>query len=134
MFYDVYCALCAREGLTPSGAAAKIGFNRASVTMWKNTGKPPKPELLDKIAAFFDVTTDFLLEKESKEKTVTSKSNGLEEIQDTYLRLARGAQELGLDNSDVDAILALYRAHKEKKQVKPAGGVNDRKSQTLQMR
>ncbi len=114
MFYDVYCALCAREGLTPSGAAAKIGFNRASVTMWKNTGKPPKPELLDKIAAFFDVTTDFLLEKESKEKTVTSKSNGLEEIQDTYLRLARGAQELGLDDSDVDAILALYRAHKEK--------------------
>lgn len=114
MFYDVYCALCAREGLTPSGAAAKIGFNRASVTMWKNTGKPPKPELLDKIAAFFDVTTDFLLEKESKEKTVTSKSNGLEKIQDTYLRLARGAQELGLDDSDVDAILALYRAHKEK--------------------
>jgi len=114
VFYDVYCALCAREGLTPSGAAAKIGFNRASVTMWKNTGKPPKPELLDKIAAFFDVTTDFLLEKESKEKTVTSKSNGLEEIQDTYLRLARGAQELGLDDSDVDAILALYRAHKEK--------------------
>lgn len=114
MFYDVYCALCAREGLTPSGAAAKIGFNRASVTMWKNTGKPPKPELLDKIAAFFDVTTDFLLEKESKEKTVTSKSNSLEEIQDTYLRLARGAQELGLDDSDVDAILALYRAHKEK--------------------
>lgn len=114
MFYDVYCALCARDGLTPSGAAAKIGFNRASVTMWKNTGKPPKPELLDKIAAFFDVTTDFLLEKEPKEKTVTSKSNGLEEIQDTYLRLARGAQELGLDDSDVDAILALYRAHKEK--------------------
>lgn len=114
MFYDVYCALCAREGLTPSGAATKIGFNRASVTMWKNTGKPPKPELLDKIAAFFDVTTDFLLEKESKEKTVTSESNGLEEIQDTYLRLARGAQELGLDDSDVDAILALYRAHKEK--------------------
>lgn len=114
MFYDVYCALCAREGLTPSGAAAKIGFNRASVTMWKNTGKPPKPELLDKIAAFFDVTTDFLLEKESKEKTVTSKSDGLEEIQDTYLRLARGAQELGLDDSDVDAILALYRAHKKK--------------------
>lgn len=114
MFYDVYCALCAREGLTPSGAAAKIGFNRASVTMWKNTGKPPKPELLDKIAAFFDVTTDFLLEKEPKEKTVTAKSNGLDGIQDTYLRLARGAQELGLDDSDVDAILALYRTHKEK--------------------
>ena len=42
MFYDVYCALCEKNGLTPSGAASKIGFNRASVTVWKNTGKCEK--------------------------------------------------------------------------------------------
>lgn len=61
MFYDIYCQLCRKQGLTPSGAAAKIGFNRASVTVWKNTGKAPKQELLLKIAAFFGVTTDYLL-------------------------------------------------------------------------
>ena len=61
MFYDVYCKLCREKGLTPSGAAAKIGFNRASVTVWKNTGKAPKQELLLKIASFFGVTTDYLL-------------------------------------------------------------------------
>ena len=61
MFYDVYCALCEKNGLTPSGAASKIGFNRASVTVWKNTGKAPKQELLLKIADFFGVTTDYLL-------------------------------------------------------------------------
>ena len=61
MFYDVYCQLCRERGLTPSGAAAQIGFNRASVTVWKNTGKAPKQELLLKIAAFFGVTTDYLL-------------------------------------------------------------------------
>lgn len=96
MFYDVYCALCAREGLTPSGAAAKIGFNRASVTMWKNTGKPPKPELLDKIAAFFDVTTDFLLEKEQKEKTSQP-----DELEGVYLSFARQAQESRIDPKDI---------------------------------
>lgn len=68
MFYDTYCELCRKNGLTPSGAAAKIGFNRASVTMWKNTGKAPKEELLVKIADYFNVTTDYLLGKESEQK------------------------------------------------------------------
>ena len=61
MFYETFCRLCQIHSLTPSGAATKIGFNRASVTMWKNTGKAPKQELLLKIADFFGVTTDYLL-------------------------------------------------------------------------
>ena len=69
MFYDIYCALCEKNGLTPSGAASKIGFNRASVTVWKNTGKAPKQELLLKIADFFGVTTDYLLTGEEKTPT-----------------------------------------------------------------
>ena len=65
MFYDIYCDLCRQKGLTPSGAAGKIGFNRASITVWKNSGKAPKQDLLLKIAAFFGVTVDYLLEKET---------------------------------------------------------------------
>lgn len=61
MFYETFCRLCQIHSLTPSGAATKIGFNRASVTMWKSTGKAPKQELLIKIADFFGVTTDYLL-------------------------------------------------------------------------
>lgn len=61
MFYEIFCRLCQVHDLTPSGAATKIGFNRASVTMWKNTGKAPKQELLLKIANYFGVTTDYLL-------------------------------------------------------------------------
>ncbi len=67
MFYDVFCALCAERNLTPGGAAAKIGFNRASVTVWKNNGTAPKQELLVKIADFFQVSVDYLLGLE-KEK------------------------------------------------------------------
>lgn len=69
MFYDIYCALCEKNGLTPSGAASKIGFNRASVTVWKNTGNAPKQDLLLKIADFFGVTTDYLLTGEEKAPT-----------------------------------------------------------------
>ena len=64
MFYDIYCDLCLKHGLTPSGAAIKIGFNRASVTMWKNTGKAPKQDLLVRIAEYFGVSVDYLLGKE----------------------------------------------------------------------
>ena len=72
MFYDTFCALCDKHGLTPSGAATKIGFNRASVTVWKNTGKAPKQELLMKIAAYFGVTADYLLTGEKKENALPS--------------------------------------------------------------
>lgn len=68
MFYEIYCELCQKHGLSPSGAASKIGFNRASVTMWKNTGKAPKQELLVRIADFFGVSTDYLLGKEEQKE------------------------------------------------------------------
>lgn len=68
MFYETFCRLCQIHNLTPSGAATKIGFNRASVTMWKNTGNAPKQELLVKIANFFGVTTDYLLGNDPQSK------------------------------------------------------------------
>lgn len=63
MFYDIYCELCESKEATPSGTAVAIGFNRATVTTWKNTGKAPKGELLLKIAGYFDVPIDFLLQR-----------------------------------------------------------------------
>jgi len=78
MFYDIYCNLCRIHGLTPSGAAAKIGFNRASVTVWKNTGKAPKQELLLKIAQFFGVSVDYLLTGRDGGEDLDSQLDGLE--------------------------------------------------------
>lgn len=63
MFYDVFCELCAANNLTPSGGAAAIGFNRATVTTWKNTGKAPKGNILLKVAQYFEVPVDFLLQR-----------------------------------------------------------------------
>lgn len=60
-FYSLYCDLCKNADITPSGVANAIGFNRATVTTWKNTGNAPKGDLLIKIAKYFDVPTDFLL-------------------------------------------------------------------------
>ena len=80
MFYDIYCELCQKKGLTPSGAAAKIGFNRASVTMWKNTGKAPKQDLLIRIAEYFGVSVDYLLGTEKASATTGGYTVDLSEV------------------------------------------------------
>ncbi|NCE76608.1 XRE family transcriptional regulator [Anaerotruncus sp. X29] len=60
-FYSLYCELCKNANITPSGVANAIGFNRATVTTWKNTGNTPKGDLLIKVAKYFNVPIDFLL-------------------------------------------------------------------------
>ena len=97
MFYDVFCALCAEKGLTPGGAAAKIGFNRASVTVWKNNGTAPRQELLVKIADFFQVSTDYLLGLE------TDRSPAVlgREISDDALKFALWGDSEGISDEDL---------------------------------
>lgn len=112
MFYDVYCALCEKNGLTPSGAASKIGFNRASVTVWKNTGKAPKQELLLKIADFFGVTTDYLLTGDENKKAPTQEGErGIDE-QNLKVAFFRGADPT-LTKEDMDAMWEDARAFRD---------------------
>lgn len=119
MFYETYCELCQKHGLSPSGAATKIGFNRASVTMWKNTGKAPKQELLVRIAEFFGVTTDYLLGKEGqREKPLV---NGDEELTE-YLEILKTRPEMRMlfqlskdaTKEDVEAAVRIIEALRNK--------------------
>jgi transcriptional regulator with XRE-family HTH domain len=106
MFYETFCRLCQIHSLTPSGAAAKIGFNRASVTMWKNTGKAPKQELLIKIADFFGVTTDYLLGQDLQSK-IDSLSYQIDQLQED-LRTASGSKK-----EEIEYSLAVLEESKE---------------------
>lgn len=106
MFYEVYCELCDKSGLTPSGAASKIGFNRASVTMWKNSGKAPKQDLLVKIADFFGVTTDYLLGQEEKEQP-TVFDDGLSDVKKEFIQVI-----LGLSDEKVQMLLQVAKSIK----------------------
>lgn len=114
MFYDIYCKLCQKNGLTPSGAAAKIGFNRASVTMWKNTGKAPKQDLLVRIADYFSVTVGYLLGTEQKEKPAETGERDILDKVDVafygeYKELSEDEQETVRD------MVRLMRQRKEKR-------------------
>ena len=70
MFYDVFVELCDKKGVSPSKAALTNGISKTSVTRWKG-GAEPNPDILKKLSAYFDVSTDYLLDNEQKNKPVT---------------------------------------------------------------
>lgn len=70
MFYDRYLALCQKAGKKPSAVASDLGINKSNVTNWKNNGYTPRGDVLQKIADYFDVTTDFLLGAESEKAPI----------------------------------------------------------------
>lgn len=68
MFYDLFCELCSKKKISPTKASLEIGLSKSTATKWKNTGATPQGETLNKIAAYFDVSADYLLGNEQKEK------------------------------------------------------------------
>lgn len=60
MFYDVFNNLCISNNTTVTGVLKALGISTSKGTAWKN-GSTPNGEVLSKIAAYFNVTTDYLL-------------------------------------------------------------------------
>lgn len=66
-FYEIFTKLSAEKGLSPSAAALKLGLHKSNVTAWKKDGYTPRSTTLNKIAQFFGVTTDYLLDLDGHE-------------------------------------------------------------------
>lgn len=64
MFYDMFDKLCKDKGVSPSGACVDMGLSRSLGAKWKSKGENPSYEVLQKIAEYFGVTTDYLVGKE----------------------------------------------------------------------
>lgn len=111
--YGMIEKLCAEKGIKPGKMCADLGISRGVLGDLK-TGrtKSLSAETLSKVASYLGVTVDYFL---GKEKTPPTDGEVLH-LENTYLRLAKGAKELGLDDDDVDLILALYRKHRKKNQ------------------
>ena len=60
MFWERYCALCAEKDLSPTAAGLALGVSAESVKRWRR-GTTPRGLVLDKVAAFFGCSTDYLL-------------------------------------------------------------------------
>lgn len=62
MFYDIYASLCKRKGISCSRAALDMGFSNSIVTKWKKQGVTPQGETLAKVAAYFGVSINELID------------------------------------------------------------------------
>lgn len=65
MFFDIFDALCKKNRISCKKAAEDIGLSNSITTKWKKTGATPSGDTLQKIALYFNVSTDYLLGKDS---------------------------------------------------------------------
>ena len=59
MFWDIYTALCAKQGVSPNAVAKSLSIASGTVTNWKN-GAVPQNATLRKIADYFGVSVSYL--------------------------------------------------------------------------
>lgn len=100
MFYDVFEKLCTEKGIKPGRAADEIGISRATVTNWKKNGYSPRRNILEKIAQYFSVSVDTLLDQSSSE---TQKAPALNKRDERDIK-KKMEEMLDLFNSD-DALM-----------------------------
>ena len=89
MFYDVFKLECKKKGVTENKALIDCKIGRTASSKWKK-GAVPRGTTLQKLADYFGVSTDYLLEKE----TASTPANKDEcEITDCQIKAAffRGA-------------------------------------------
>lgn len=60
MFWERFYALCEKEGIKPNPLGKKLGIASGTITQWKN-GVEPSSDKLKQLAAYFNVSTDYLL-------------------------------------------------------------------------
>ena len=72
MFYDNFKKLCEANNEKPTPVAQKLGCTSSNVALWKK-GSVPRPAVLQKIADYFGVSTQYLLfgVAENKNKPAT---------------------------------------------------------------
>ena len=62
MFFNRFKALCDEKNISVYRACTDIGLNRSAVAKWKSGGRP-NGTTAAKLADYFCVTTDYLLEQ-----------------------------------------------------------------------
>ena len=67
LFYENFISICKECGKKPTNVIAELGLSAGNLSKWKN-GVVPKGNTLEKIATYFNVTSDSLLGIEKAEE------------------------------------------------------------------
>lgn len=79
MLFDRVKELCQKRGISVSELENRVGFGKNTIYKWKT--QSPKVETLQKVADYFNVTTDYLLGRETENlKNETDLSKMLDDV------------------------------------------------------
>ena len=67
MYYENFENLCKINNVKPNQVSKATGIHTATLTSWKQGKYTPKPEKLQLIADFFNVSVDYLMTGEKPE-------------------------------------------------------------------
>lgn len=93
MFYDRFKQLCDDRGVSCNKAALEIGLSNATPTKWRKTGATPNSETLQRIAGYFGVTIQFLLDQEAEKTPALTRKDERDiarDVENIMTRLADG--------------------------------------------
>ena len=86
MFYDRFVYLCKQRGVSPTRAALDAGISKSLVTKWKtNNVQDPSPDVLRRLAKYFNITVAELLGEENKKAPT---ENGERSVSDDDIKFA----------------------------------------------
>ena len=63
--YEKIIELCTENNITVTALEAKLGFGRATISKWKESS--PSVQNLKRVADYFGVSVDYLIEEGSNE-------------------------------------------------------------------
>lgn len=93
MFYERLRALRKDKKLTQIQLAEMLSVSNGTVAMWETNKRTPDSETLAKIAAFFDVSVDYLLGLTDTKKQPATKDELQNEIMERFAKLSPPQQE-----------------------------------------
>lgn len=82
MFWTRFYELCVNNGTKPNPVGKQLGIASSTITQWKQ-GTLPTSENLSKIAEYFNVSTDYLLGKETESVTLSPKQQKVLDLYDS---------------------------------------------------
>lgn len=97
------------KGITQTQFAAEFNISSGTIAMWETGKRMPDSETLKRIAQYFNVSIDYLLDNES------SSPEGAEKLDDVYFSLAKEAQQSGIDPDDIRIAIETIKNMKNRK-------------------
>ena len=108
MFADRLKKLRTKKGLTQIQFAKEFCISSGTIAMWETNKRMPDSDMLIKIANYFDVSVDYLLDNKK-----SPSADG--ELNDIYLSYAKEMQDNEIDPADIELAIATIKEMKRKK-------------------